>query len=224
MHYVQVHSTGTRLTVGKIFCIGKNYAEHAKEMNSELPATPVVFLKPPTAIIHDGDDIVFPRLSHQLHHEVELVVAIGKAGKSVKVGNAQEHILGYGIGLDMTLRDIQSEAKKKGLPWSVAKGFDTSAPVSEIFARESVQDYRALTIRCSVNGSLRQESSAGEMIFSPERLISYISSIFTLEEGDLIFTGTPHGVGEVKPGDRLEAELAGLTKICHRITAQGDAA
>jgi 5-carboxymethyl-2-hydroxymuconate isomerase len=217
MKNIRVRGAGGTVPVGKILCLGRNYAEHAREMGSEVPRTPVVFLKPASAIIRDGEKIVIPSISRQVHHEVELVVAIGKGGKFISRGDAFRCVLGYGVGLDMTLRDIQTEAKKEGLPWTVAKGFDTSAPVSEIIPAGEIDDPHAVTICCRVNGAVRQQSSTAGMIFRIDRIIEYLSSIFTLEEGDLIFTGTPEGVGEVKPGDLVEAELLGFAKTSHRV-------
>lgn len=188
-------------------------------MKTDVPTRPVVFLKPSTALLGDGETIVRPAISGNMHHEVELVVAIGKEGKHISSDNAYDYVLGYGIGLDMTLRDIQNEAKQQGLPWSVAKGFDTSAPISEIIPKDRIRDPHALEIRCSVNGTIRQQSSTRNMIVTIDRIISYLSSIFTLEVGDLIFTGTPEGVGEVNAGDVIVAELIGFTKITHQIQA-----
>jgi 2-keto-4-pentenoate hydratase/2-oxohepta-3-ene-1,7-dioic acid hydratase in catechol pathway len=206
--------------LGKIFCLGRNYAGHLREMQAEIPQAPVVFLKPGTALIRDGEPIVIPRISHQVHHEVELVVAIGTPGKHIPRNEAIGHVSGYGVGLDMTLRDIQNEAKKQGLPWSVAKGFDTSAPVSEFIPAGQIGDPYALTISCSVNGAVRQRASTGTMISRIDEIIEYISSIFTIEAGDLIFTGTPEGVGEVKHGDIVEAELLGFVKTNHPVRSE----
>ena len=217
MKSIRFHNSSQQLTVGKILCLGRNYAEHAKEMMAEIPREPVIFLKPSTAIIGNGENIVIPSISHEMHHEVELVVAIGKEGKHISPAQSMQHIAGYAVGLDMTLRDIQSAAKKNGLPWAVAKGFDTSAPVSEFIPAASATDPKAFTIRCSVNGTKKQESSTGDMIFPLEQIISYLSTIFTLEAGDLIYTGTPDGVGPVKAGDIIEAELAGFAKITHQV-------
>ncbi len=217
MKCVKLHTNKQDVPVGKILCLGRNYAEHAKEMKSEIPTTPVVFLKPSTALINNGEPIVLPRISNDVHQEVELVVVIGNNGKNISSTNALDHVLGYGIGLDMTLRDVQGEAKKKGLPWSVAKGFDTSAPVSEIIARDKIANIQDVVIRCSVNGALRQQTSTSKMIFSVAKIIEYVSTIFTLERGDVIFTGTPEGVGQVKSGDVIEAELQGYIKITHPV-------
>jgi acylpyruvate hydrolase len=219
MKTVRLLHSDQPIGVGKILCLGQNYAEHAREMKSEVPSNPIVFLKPSTAIIANGEEIRIPPISHQAHHEVELVVAIGENGKNIPSTQAYKHVLGYAIGLDMTLRDVQSEAKKKGQPWAVAKGFDTSAPVSEIVPAARVPNPHALTIVCRVNGVERQRSSTKNMVFSIDKIIEYVSSVFMLESGDLIFTGTPEGVGEVRNGDTIEAELVGYTSITHRVTS-----
>ena len=194
-------------SVGKILCLGRNYAAHAQEMHAAVPEAPVVFLKPATAIIHDGEAVVIPHISTDLHHEVEMVIVIGKRGKNVRIEDAYTYIDGYAVGLDMTLRDLQAEAKKKGLPWTVAKGFDTSAPVSYAVEKAKVANPQSLTLSLKVNGERRQHSSTANMIFRIEYIVSYLSTLFTLEPGDLIFTGTPEGVGSVHAGDVLEAEL-----------------
>jgi acylpyruvate hydrolase len=216
---LQKYENTEQLTVGKILCLGRNYAEHAREMKAEIPTTPVIFLKPPTAIIGPGEDICIPPISRSMHHEVELVVAIGKRGKQIARHDAYDYVLGYGVGLDMTLRDIQTEAKKRGEPWTVAKGFDTSAPLSVILPKEKIADPHDLQLRCTVNGVVRQEGSTRDMIFRIDHIVSYLSSLFTLEPGDLIFTGTPEGVGEVKHGDTVAAELVGHLSIRHAVRA-----
>jgi 2-keto-4-pentenoate hydratase/2-oxohepta-3-ene-1,7-dioic acid hydratase in catechol pathway len=195
------------LPVGKIVCLGRNYAAHAKEMNADVPRTPVLFLKPSTAVVPDGGSVVLPPISRDMHHEVEMVVVIGERGKDIRRAEAFAHVAGYAVGLDMTLRDVQAEAKKAGLPWSVAKGFDTSAPVSLVTERDLVPDPHNLELSLKVNGKLRQHATTKQMLFRVDEIIEYVSSIFTLERGDLIFTGTPEGVGPVVPGDLLEAEL-----------------
>ena len=199
--------TGQTMRAGKIVCLGRNYIEHAKEMKADVPTTPVLFLKPASALIPDGGTILIPSISNDVHHEVEMVVLIGTGGTDIPVGRAMQHVGGYAVGLDMTLRDLQAEAKKKGLPWTVAKGFDTSAPISSFVRAEAVVDPHSLDIRLTVNGQKRQESNTRNMIFRVEQMISFISSIMTLESGDLIYTGTPEGVGPVQPGDTLKAEL-----------------
>ena len=193
--------------VGKILCLGRNYVAHAREMNSAIPEFPVIFLKPATALIHDNENVVIPRFSTTMHHEVEMVVVIGKRAKNVRIEDAYDCVEGYAVGLDMTLRDIQDEAKKKGLPWTVAKGFETSAPLSSAVDRATIGDPHILDLTLKVNGQTRQKSNTKYMIFKIDFVVSYLSSIFTLEPGDLVFTGTPEGVGQVHAGDILEAEL-----------------
>jgi acylpyruvate hydrolase len=207
-----LHFTNNTSTVaaGKIICLGRNYIEHAKEMKADIPKEPVLFLKPSTAILPPGGTILVPSFSRELHHEVELVALVSKGGSKILREQAMGHIGGYAVGLDMTLRDVQAEAKKKGLPWSVSKGFDTSAPLSSFVATESVPDPHNLSISLAVNGVLRQRSTTRNMIFRLDEGIVYISSIFTLEPGDLIFTGTPEGVGPVLPGDVLVAEIESI--------------
>ncbi|MEX2116861.1 MAG: fumarylacetoacetate hydrolase family protein [Bacteroidota bacterium] len=208
MATVTLQGSNDPITVSKIICVGRNYAEHAKEMKAELPSAPVLFLKPPSAIIGNGGAVILPIISRELHHEVEMTVLLGKGGRDIPQESALGHVAGYGIGLDMTLRDVQSEAKKKGLPWSLAKGFDTSAPLSEFIRASSVPDPHRLALRLSVNGEVRQQGTTSDFIFKLEYLISYISQFFTLSPGDVLFTGTPEGVAQTVPGDTLEAVLS----------------
>ncbi len=205
---VQIKGAGEHIAVGKIVCIGQNYAAHIREMKAEVPSSPVFFLKPTTALVENGGDVVLPSISNDVHHEVELTVLIGKECRSVSREVAYEYIAGYGVGLDMTLRDVQNDAKKKGLPWTLAKGFDTSAPVSEFIPSGDVADPGTLSLRLKVNGTIRQQSGTNDLIFSVNTLIDYISRFVTLERGDIIFTGTPQGVSKVKSGDTLEASLS----------------
>jgi len=194
-------------TVSKIICLGQNYAEHAKELKFEVPASPVFFFKPPSAIIHNGGQIVLPEISNDVHHEVEMTILIGEKGNNIHRYAALKHVAGYGIGLDMTMRDIQNEAKKKGLPWALAKGFDTSAPISEFIPAEMVGDPGSLNIQLFLNGKLRQSSNTSKFVFPVDKVITYISQFITFEPGDIIFTGTPEGVSRVDHGDKLEASL-----------------
>jgi acylpyruvate hydrolase len=194
-------------TIGKIICLGQNYAEHAKEMKFEVPESPVFFLKPSSAIIHDGGQIVLPEISNDVQHEVEMTILIGEKGNNIHRCAALNHVAGYGIGLDMTMRDIQNEAKKKGLPWALAKGFDTSAPISEFIPADMVGDPGTLKVQLLINGKLRQSSSTSKFVFPVDKVISYISQFITFEPGDIIFTGTPEGVSRVEHGDKLEASL-----------------
>ncbi|MGH2568334.1 MAG: fumarylacetoacetate hydrolase family protein, partial [Bacteroidota bacterium] len=207
LHTVQLEDSTEAVEVGKIICIGRNYAEHAKEMKSDIPEAPVFFLKPPTALLPDGGTVVIPTLSNNMHHEVEMTVLIGREGKNIPLGAAREHVAGYGVGLDLTLRDLQDEAKKKGLPWAAAKGFDASAPVSRFIAARRVPNPHAMEVVLTVNGAERQHGKTGQLIFPVDQLIASISRLITLERGDIIFTGTPEGVAQVESGDRLEAAL-----------------
>ncbi|MDZ7717120.1 MAG: fumarylacetoacetate hydrolase family protein [Balneolaceae bacterium] len=203
----------TELAVNTLFCIGRNYAKHAEELDNEVPSKPMVFLKPNSSIIFDGDIISLPSLSKEVHHEVELVAAIGKEGKNIAENNALDYVAGYGIGIDVTARDIQQEAKNKSHPWSVAKGFDTFAPVSTFVAADKITDPQNLELSILVNGKVRQHGYTKHMIFSVATLISYLSNIFTLQPGDLIFTGTPEGVSPIKSGDQVKANLHDYTSL-----------
>lgn len=207
MAEIRFRNSQKKLYVGKILCLGRNYAEHAREMKTDVPAVPVVFMKPATALVHDGEEVIPLPFSHNVHFEAEMVIVIGRRAKNVPAERSHEYVGGYAVGLDMTLRDVQDEAKSKGLPWTVAKGFDTSAPVSDAVESEAVVNPNALSISLKVNGEVRQHSNTEMMIFKVHDIVSYLSTIFTLEPGDLIFTGTPEGVGKVEPGDHLEAEL-----------------
>jgi len=210
-----VHPLNKEFRINNIFCVGKNYADHAKEMGGEVPKEPIIFLKPTSAIICDGENIVLPKMSTNVHHEVEMTVLIGKRGKDIPLSEAMKHVAGYGVGLDMTMRDKQIEAKKGGNPWSIAKGFDTSAPLSPFLEASKVTDPHNVEIILKVNGKVRQHSNTKNMIYRIDILISFLSSIFTLEEGDIIYTGTPEGVAQVVHGDILEAEIPGVGKIHH---------
>jgi len=201
------------VTVGKIVCLGRNYRAHAQELGNPVPQEPVIFLKPSSSIIHDGDSIIIPPRSQDVHHEVELAVLIGKEARHVDRADAMDHVRGWGVLLDMTARDIQSRAKDKGLPWSVAKGFDTFCPVSDFVERNVVNDPANLSIRLEVNGEVRQDGSTAHMIFPVDFIIHYISHIMTLYPGDLIATGTPEGVARVDPGDRLLASVEGVGSL-----------
>lgn len=214
MNYeLTIKPEGRKLPIGKMLCLGKNYALHAKEMGGDVPSEPVIFTKPRTAFIPDGGTIQIPDISNELHHELELVVVIGRAMRNVSEEEGMEGVLGYAVGLDMTLRDVQSRAKKRGEPWAVAKGFDTSAPISDVVLRESVPDPSNLRMSLLVNGELRQQGETNDMIFNIPFTISYLSRIFTLEPGDCIFTGTPEGVAQVVSGDRLVAEIEGVGRL-----------
>lgn len=213
MHDLILKATHTTIPVGKMLCLGKNYEKHAKEMGGDVPADPVIFMKPGTALLRNGGTVMIPAISRELHHEVELVVVIDRTARDLAEDEAMDYVLGYAAGLDMTLRDLQSAAKKRGEPWAVAKGFDTSAPISEVVLRDQIADPHALMLKLTVNGEVRQHGSTADMILKIPYLISYLSHIFTLERGDCIFTGTPEGVGQVVAGDRLHAEIEGVVGV-----------
>jgi acylpyruvate hydrolase len=213
MKYITIKNSTEKIPVGKVVCVGRNYAEHARELGNEIPEKPVVFLKPNTAIIYSGEKIIYPGFSEDMHHEVELVLLIGKKVKDVDTKKAEEAISGYGVGLDMTLRDVQSELKKKGHPWTIAKGFDTSAVLSDFILKKDYKLTLNEIISLSINGTIKQRSKLNTMIFAPSKIVEYISSLMTLEEGDLIFTGTPSGVGKVEKGDKLLAEIEGIASL-----------
>ena len=213
--------TNTPFRPGKVLCIGRNYAKHAAEMQSDVPETPMVFLKPATALVGSGGSVVLPDMTEEVHHEVELVVLIGKKCKAITEADALSYVAGYAAGLDMTARDLQAAAKKKGHPWSVAKGFDTFAPVGAFVAADDVGDVQDLAIELYVNGDMRQQGTTRDMIFPVAQLIAYCSSIFTLEPGDLLYTGTPEGVRPVHPGDELIARLSRMPELRVRVERDG---
>jgi 5-carboxymethyl-2-hydroxymuconate isomerase len=217
--FVVMQGTGERLRVGKILAVGRNYADHNAEMGNAPTVPPVLFLKPPSALVHDGGSVTLPTGLGSVHHEVELVVVIGRSGRAIPEGEALEHVLGYAVGLDLTLRDLQSEAKKKGEPWDLSKGFDGAAPVSHAVPRERAGDVSALTLTLDVNDERRQEGSTGQMLHGVAALVAYASSWITLERGDLLFTGTPAGVGPLVAGDRVVARLSDLATLRVTIAA-----
>ncbi len=202
-------TNGDKLNIGTMYCIGKNYAKHAAEMGGSVPKDPVVFLKPPAAYVEDGGVITIPEISKNVHHEVELVVAIGKDCVDVEEENVHEFIAGYAVGVDVTLRDIQQDAKDKGKPWTTAKAFRTSAPISQFIPASQVGKKNLFDIEIKVNDQLRQKGNTKDMERSVETLISYLSKVFTLRKGDLIFTGTPEGVSQIVSGDTIVASLIG---------------
>ncbi len=195
----------------RVFCIGKNYAEHVKELGDSAPGQPIVFMKPVSCLVSPGKTIRMPTHGNNLHHEVEIVVLIGKPGKDILESDAAVHIAGLTLGLDLTLRDVQSDMKKKGWPWEISKAFDHSAPCGHPVAYDENIPLDDIPFQCSVNGAVRQTGNSGEMMFPIPTLIHYLSSVWELMEGDLIFTGTPSGVGPLHSGDRvtLHSDLLG---------------
>lgn len=190
----------------RIFAVGRNYAEHIQELNNERPDEPVIFTKPDTAIIRNNAPFYYPDFSRDIHHEVELVLRVCKEGKNIQEKFAGKYFDAIGIGIDFTARDLQQKAKEKGLPWDIAKGFNGSAPLSEKFIPVAeFKNLKDINFSLTINGSIRQKGNTSLMIFSFEYIISYLSKFFTLRTGDLIFTGTPKGVGPVHVGDTLSA-------------------
>lgn len=190
----------------KIICIGRNYSEHAKELGNEIPDDPVIFMKPDTAILKKGSDFYIPEFSDDIHYELEVVLKISKGGKYIQKENAGNHYDEIGLGIDFTARDLQTKLKDKGLPWELAKGFDGSAVVSDFVSKENYH-LQNLNFSLIKNNEKVQDGNTGEMIFSPNDIIAFASQYFTLRVGDLIFTGTPKGVGKVSENDILEAYL-----------------
>ena len=203
---------GREFTPSKIVCVGRNYSEHIIEMQSEKTEEPVLFLKPNSALCNLAAPLLIPENMGDVHHEIELAICIGKTGNNISVDRVEDYIAGYGIALDLTLRDIQSIAKKKGLPWAVAKGFDYSCPVSQFFPK-NIKDAQNLKISLMKNNNLMQSGNTNQMIFKIDQLISYISGIFSLESGDIILTGTPAGVGPLNNGDMLTCHLEGIATV-----------
>ncbi|MFN9329848.1 MAG: fumarylacetoacetate hydrolase family protein [Cyclobacteriaceae bacterium] len=192
----------------RIFAIGRNYAEHIKELNNDRPDEPVIFTKPDTALLRQNSPFYYPDFSKDIHHEVELVLRICREGKNIEEKFASKYIDSIGVGIDFTARDLQQKAKDKGLPWDIAKGFNGSAPLSDTF--KPVSDFPDLTninFKLEVNGSLKQSGNTSLMLFPFSYIIAYLSKFFTLKPGDLIFTGTPKGVGPVAVGDKLSAYI-----------------
>jgi len=206
-----VEGTDARFPVGRIYCVGRNYAEHAREMGHDPDREPPFFFqKSANSIVPSGSTIAYPAKTKDVHHEIEMVVAIGKGGKDIPVERALDHVWGYGVGLDMTRRDIQGEAKKMGRPWEMGKSFDESAPATALKPASQIGHPDKGAIWLKVNGQTRQQGDINQMIWSVAEQISYLSGLVTLQPGDLIFSGTPAGVGPVKAGDKLEGHVDGV--------------
>jgi acylpyruvate hydrolase len=202
---------------GKIVCVGQNYHAHIKELKSEVPEEPVLFLKPASALIGDGDEILIPPGLGRVDYEAELALIIGKKCKAASKDKALDYVRSVAVFNDVTARDVQSKARQAGLPWSLAKGMDTFAPMSEPRPLEGVPDLHGLRVQTRLNSELRQDGSTSEMIFPPEVLVAYISRYMTLEPGDVIATGTPEGVGPIKEGDILEMTIPGVGKLRNEV-------
>ena len=200
----------------KIFCVGRNYAAHAKELNNAQAEEPVIFMKPDTALLRTGEVFYIPNFSQDVHFECELVLKVCKEGKNIQPDFAHRYYDQVSVGIDFTARDLQSKLKAKGLPWEISKGFNGSAAVGEFLPAESV-NVGAAEIALLQNGAVKQQASTADMLFDIGQIISYISQFFTLRKGDLIYTGTPAGVGHVAAGDVLECQLNGQTLLTQKI-------
>ena len=206
-----VAESNQHFPVGRIYCVGRNYAEHAREMGHDPDREPpFFFMKPADALVPSGSTIHYPQMTKDLHHEIEMVVAIGQGGSDIPVERALDHVFGYGVGLDMTRRDLQGEAKKMGRPWEMGKAFDNSAPCTALKTAAMIGHPATGAIWLKVNGKYTQQGDLGAMIWNVPETISYLSRLVTLRAGDLIMSGTPAGVGPVQPGDRLEGHVDGV--------------
>ncbi|MGE8398011.1 MAG: fumarylacetoacetate hydrolase family protein, partial [Comamonas sp.] len=220
---VPVVGQSAHFPVHRIYCVGRNYAEHAKEMGFTGREAPFFFMKPADAVVTAPEGSVmampYPALTSNLHHEIELVVAIGKGGKNIAAAQAMEHVWGYAVGLDMTRRDLQGEMKKQGRPWCIGKAFEASAPIGAITPVAHAGDVTQAEIWLQVNGQDRQRSNVNQLIWNIAETIEHLSQAWELQPGDLIMTGTPEGVGAVNPGDVLEGGITGLSPLRVNITA-----
>jgi fumarylpyruvate hydrolase len=207
-----------RFPVHRIYCVGRNYAEHAREMGHDPDREPpFFFMKPADAIVTDGKDFTYPSESRDVHHELELVVALGLGGAAITAARALDHVYGYAVGLDMTRRDLQAEAKKMGRPWDTGKAFDGSAPCSAVRRASEIGHPTKGAVWLEVNGETRQRGDLGQLIWKIPEMIAYLSTLFTLGAGDLIFTGTPAGVGPVERGDVLKGAVEGVGTLTVRV-------
>lgn len=207
MYQVKLKGSEQNYSVGKIVCLGRNYLDHIRELGNQVPDRAVIFCKPASSIIAAGEKIEIPEYSNDCHHELELALLIGKAGKKITVADARQHVAGYAVALDLTLRDLQAELKGKGLPWEIAKGFDTSCPLSDFVAAEQVKSPNDIRLTLKVNGELRQDGTTAQMMRSVEEIIAEVSNFYRLEAGDIILTGTPAGVSRIQSGDQLVGEI-----------------
>ena len=206
-----VEGTQARFPVHRIYCVGRNYAEHSREMGGDPDReSPFFFVKPADGIVSDGADFPYPAQTQDVHHEIELVVALAKGGKDIATRSALDCVYGYAVGLDMTRRDLQAAAKKQGRPWETSKGFDQSAPIGTIAPSATIGHPTSGAIWLKVNGEVRQRGDLSQLIWKIPEVIAHLSALFTLAPGDLIFTGTPAGVGSVRRGDALEGGIDGI--------------
>jgi 2-keto-4-pentenoate hydratase/2-oxohepta-3-ene-1,7-dioic acid hydratase in catechol pathway len=197
--------------IGRIFCIGRNYAAHARELNDDIPESPIIFTKFPSCLVKEGNDVHFPEFGNDLHHEVELVVLIGKEGKAVTVAEADTFIAGLAIGLDLTMRDVQFELLKNSLPWEKSKAFDESAPIGDFISYDPKRiNLKNIEFSCRIDGELKQQGNTANMIFPVHTLIMELSKVWKLMPGDIIYTGTPEGIGPIKRGQTISIYGLGM--------------
>ncbi len=215
---IAIEGSDSVFPINRVFCVGRNYADHAKEMGSDpTREAPFFFSKPSTAVFIPKAEVPYPTRTADLHHEVELVVALAKGGSSLSLIQAREAVYGYAVGVDFTRRDLQAEAKKLGRPWDVAKGFDFSGPVSALIPASTTGWLEQGKITLSLNGVEKQRGDLSDMIWKVDEIIAELSTFYTLQPGDIIFTGTPAGVGAVKRGDQVKTEIEGLTRLDFRM-------
>ena len=217
---VAVHGSTSRFPVRRIFCVGRNYAAHIREMGNDEREPPFYFTKPADAVVESGATIAYPMETDDLHHEIELVLAIGKGGSNIQVSDALDHVWGVGVGVDLTRRDLQAVAKAKGRPWDMAKGFDASAPTGAFVPIGDAPNLGQGRIWLSVNDEMRQDADLAEMIWPAEDCITHLSRSVTLSTGDLIMTGTPAGVGPLVRGDQVQGGVSGLPDVSFGISEE----
>ncbi|MCW8860118.1 MAG: fumarylacetoacetate hydrolase family protein [Deltaproteobacteria bacterium] len=207
MHHIKIKGADETYAVGKIVCLGRNYLDHIRELGNKVPDRAVIFCKPASSLISDGGTIRIPEYSDNCHHELELALLVGKTGKNITTDKALSYLAGYGVALDLTLRDLQDELKSKGMPWEIAKGFDTSCPLSDFVPADSVTNPNNIQLTLKINGQVRQQGTTAQMMRSVEEIIAEVSTFYTLEPGDIILTGTPAGVSRIQSGDQLEGTI-----------------
>jgi fumarylpyruvate hydrolase len=218
VHSLAITGDSKRFPINRIFCVGRNYSDHAREMGHDPDREPpFFFMKPASTIVTDGADFPYPPLSKDVHHEIEMVVALGKGGANIKPEAALDHVFGYGVGLDMTRRDLQGEAKKMGRPWDTGKAFDAAAPCGPLVPSAKIGHPSSGAVTLTVNGKPRQTGDLRELIWNVPDTIAYLSTLFTLEPGDLIFSGTPAGVAAVQRGDVLVGAVAGVGELTVKV-------
>ena len=215
---VAIHNSTERYPVRRIYCVGRNYAAHAREMGKDPDRDPpFFFMKPADSVVPNNTDVRYPPRTDNFHHEIELVIAIGKSGTDIPLDQAEDHIFGYAVGNDLTRRDLQLEAREKGRPWDTGKGFDESAPISAIYTAAENGHIREGEIWIKVDGEIKQEADIRDLIWDVPEIVSELSTLYELHPGDLIYTGTPAGVGPVEKGQTMEGFIGGLTTLTNKV-------